>query len=370
MKKNKLFFLAAMCTLTSLSFAKESLETPNKVETTEIEVVEIIPAKETFKLSGEIEQQLEYRGNPAGTPKDSRSANFRFRPVQGKLKLSEELSMDFRARLQTRAESGQSKNDKSDMRLRWYYDHGNFMDSGVKLISRLRLEKDSPNKGTWFGDTDIDSPGIADTEYKLNYVSDIRVMADLKSLMPSMISKFQIGPAYRYTWNSDVSGLYGNGIGFDLETTLNLPWKFKLDTNVYGTQWYFGHDIASQKGVSTTKDNAFVVSYEVLLKNNWDLYKFNNNKTKLNFGIEYGLDPAQNSDTKIFKTTSARNKKPTDGYYYLKARNILGLSHKYTDATTMYINFVEEYGNRKTAANEARDWSWAPEVIVGWVTKF
>ncbi|MGL6121306.1 MAG: FomA family porin-like outer membrane protein, partial [Fusobacteriaceae bacterium] len=231
---------------------------------------------------------------------------------------------------------------------------------------RLRLEKTGPfdNSGSVFGDT-TDS-GLSDTPFKFNYVAGYRLLGDFKAYMPSFISKFDFGPAVRHTWNSLNSDQYANGLGFDLETSIKLPLNLRFDTNVYLTNYWFSKDIAGLEKGEVLGDDALLVSIEAMLKGKWDVLKLSE-KTKVNFAIEYGMDPYQVASEKIYGDQANAI---DDKGYNLKARNVLTLEHKMTSATTLYTSVVGEYNNGIRISSEAKDWKWAPEVIVGWTTKF
>ncbi|MGL5056124.1 MAG: FomA family porin-like outer membrane protein, partial [Fusobacteriaceae bacterium] len=341
---------------------KEVISTPKEIAPTPVilEAAQTIEKKE-FKVNGTFKQELEYFGNREG---ENGASKFRFRPAEGNINLTEKLSVDFRVRQELRAEAGQN-NDKSNFRTRVTYKHGQLGDTKINLISRLRLEKTGPfsNSGSVFGDTN--DTGLSDTEFKFNYIAGYRLLGDFKAYMPSFISKFDFGPAVRHTWNSANSDQYANGLGFDLETSIKLPLNLKFDTNVFLTNYWFGTDIAGLKG-EVVGDEALLVSIEAMLKGKWDVLKLSE-KTKVNFYIEYGMDPYQAASEKIYgnKVNAIDNKA-----YNLKARNVLTLEHKMTPATTLYTSVVGEYRNGITRSSEAKDWKWAPEVIVGWTTKF
>ncbi|MGL4534651.1 MAG: FomA family porin-like outer membrane protein, partial [Fusobacteriaceae bacterium] len=341
---------------------KEVISTPKEIAPTPVilEAAQTIEKKE-FKVNGTFKQELEYLGNREG---ENGASKFRFRPAEGNINLTEKLSVDFRVRQELRAEAGQN-NDKSNFRTRVTYKHGQLGDTKINLISRLRLEKTGPfsNSGSVFGDTN--DTGFSDTEFKFNYIAGYRLLGDFKAYMPSFISKFDFGPAVRHTWNSANSDQYANGLGFDLETSIKLPLNLKFDTNVFLTNYWFGTDIAGLKG-EVVGDEALLVSIEAMLKGKWDVLKLSE-KTKVNFYIEYGMDPYQAASEKIYgnQVNAIDNKA-----YNLKARNVLTLEHKMTPATTLYTSVVGEYRNGITRSSGAKDWKWAPEVIVGWTTKF
>ncbi|MGL5098901.1 MAG: FomA family porin-like outer membrane protein, partial [Fusobacteriaceae bacterium] len=349
---------------------KEVISTPKEIAPTPVilEAAQTIEKKE-FKVNGTFKQELEYFGNREGGESDQipdkRTSKLRFTPAVGNINLTEKLSVDFRARQELRAESNQTK-DKSNFRTRVTYKHGQLGDTKINLISRLRLEKTGPfdNSGSVFGDTN--DSGFSDGEFKFNYIAGYRLLGDFKAYMPSFISKFNFGPAVRHTWNSANSDQYANGLGFDLETSIKLPLNLSFDTNVFLTNYWFGTDIAGLDKGEVVGDEALLVSIEAMLKGKWDVLKLSE-KTKVNFYIEYGMDPYQASSEKVFgdKANAIDNKA-----YKLKARNVLTLEHKMTPATTLYTSVVGEYKNGITRSSGAKDWKWAPEVIVGWTTKF
>lgn len=341
---------------------KEVVQTPAKTQEPKVIMATQTVEKKEFKVNGTFKQELEYLGNREGI---NGASKFRFRPAEGSINLTEKLSVDFRARQELRAEEGQTT-DGSNFRTRISYKHGNLGDTKIALTSRLRLEKSGPfsNSGSVFGDTN--DTGLSDTELKFNYTAGYRLMGDFKAYMPSMISKFNFGPAFRHAWNSTKSDQYANGLGFDLETTIKLPLNLSFDTNVYATNYWFSKDIAGFNSTDIAGKDAFLLSIEAMLKGKWDVLKLSE-KTKVNFYIEYGFDPYQSSSEKIFGNKANAI---DDSAYNLKARNVLTLEHKMTSATTLYTSVVGEYKNGVTRASEAKDWKWAPEVIVGWTTKF
>ncbi|MGL4567716.1 MAG: FomA family porin-like outer membrane protein, partial [Fusobacteriaceae bacterium] len=160
------------------------------------------------------------------------------------------------------------------------------------------------------------------------------------------------------------SDQYANGLGIDLETTVKLPLNLTFDTNVYATNYWLSTDVSGINKAETFGDELFLVSVEAMLKGKWDLYKFDENN-KVNFYIEYGLDPYQASSDKIFGSSNAEK-----SAYNLKARNVLTYEHKMTPSTTVYASAVGEFKNGETRKSLANNWEWAPEVIVGWATKF
>lgn len=354
--------LAAIVAMSTAVSAKEVVQAPINAQEPMVQMQAIQPVveKPAFKVNGEFKQELEYLGNrETGDGK----SKFRFRPAEGKINLSENLSVDFRSRHEMRAESGQTT-DSSNFRTRVYYNHGKMGDSKVGLKSRFRFEKTSPfsNSGSVFGDTN--DTGLSDTELEFNYVADYRILGDFKAYMPSFISKFDFGPALRHTWNSKNSDQYANGLGFDLETSVKLPLNLVFDTNVYATNYWLSTDASGVNKDDTFGDDLFLVSVEAMLKGKWDIVKFDDNN-KVNFYIEYGMDPYQAASEKIFGSSGA-----DDSSYSLKARNVLTYEHKMTPATTVYVSAVGEFKNGETRQSLANNWEWAPEVIVGWKTKF
>ena len=261
--------------------------------------------------------------------------------------MTEKQKLEYRIRNWNSVESSDNasvKGDSKEVRLRYFYNHGNLGDSKVNYTSRIQY-RDKADE-------------TQDLEYmaKFNF-ADYMFNTDLVKT-----TDFTVAPRYAYVWGEN-SSVYDNQVGVDLYTMHELPWGFSFEFNLYTTQHFFGEraEILTEDG---KEDKNFTIDMEAYIYNTTNLYT--NGNVSVDFNFEGGYDQYNWSKEKIYGETNADHSK-----YSLYALPTIQLNYQATPNLTTYVAAGAEYRNwNKEHESCASDWRWQPTVFAGFKTTF
>ncbi|MGL4567536.1 MAG: FomA family porin-like outer membrane protein, partial [Fusobacteriaceae bacterium] len=162
-------------------------------------------------------------------------------------------------------------------------------------------------------------------------------------------------------------------VGMDIYTFTELPYGVGLELNMYNTYYSYGTraEFLSENGMS---DDQFDIGFEAYLYKNFELYSAGKNKLELTteFGYEtYDLYQsnalyvnAEDAAGEVFAREKGRS-------YQAYALTGLQLSHQYSKTLKVYAWAGGEFKNwATTGKSEASNWSWQPQVTVGFRSSF
>ena len=270
--------------------------------------------------------------------------------------MTENQSLEYRVRAYNSLDEHRDQGDstyknRTETRLRYFYDHGLLGDSKVDLTSRVHYQNNA--------DDDYQT-----VEYQARFdFADYMFNNDVLKT-----DYFVLAPKVGYTWADDNSSDYSNQVGMDLYTYHTLPWGFSTEFNLYFTENFYGQDQAFNNG-QDMKDKNFTVDMEFYIYNTTNLYT--NGNFSLDLGFEGGYDPYTWSQEKKFGTADEGKLGTDDAKYSLYALPYLQANYAVTENMTVYAAAGAEY--RDWAVNNehsAKDWRWQPTVWAGFVTTF
>lgn len=355
MRKSLLAVTALLTVATA--YAKEVVPAPVVVEEAPVKIVEkeVIVYKEKeqgFRPNGNIDLQYRYYGNTENKGYSNEwngNNNYSRTQLEGKINMTEKQALDFRIRNynsldhvngDTEANVAGSKDNRTDSRLRYYYDHG-------ALTSRVKYEKVADEQSL---------------EYRLTY--------DYTNDFGTAIT---VGPKYKYTWNKSNDSNYSNSIGLYFDAYQQLPYGFAAELEIDGFDYV---------AYGTTTDNAYETSYKpdalqlslgAYLYQTTPLYTTNN--FSLTWNSEGGYDTYNWSNRELvghnFDTTTKKYKDSEYSSYEAYLSSNIRADYKATEFVDLYAGVGAEYRNWKVSAEEnAKDWRWQPYAFAGVKTTF
>ena len=370
----KLALLLGSLLVVASASAKEVVPAPVVVEEAPVQVIEkeviVYRDKEVgFRPNGYVDLQYRWYGDTEGKNEGSWNGganNYSRTQLQGKINMTEKQALEYRVRNYNdlNSSSAKDKDDKStrnsgaDVRLRYFYNHGNLGDSKVNLTSRVH-----------YRDRD-DLSGAQEVEYQARFnFAEYMFNNDFVKT-----TNFVVAPKYGYSWDSSNDDSYDNRLGVDLYTFNELPWGFSFEFNVYATQHFYGKD--QKTGANSKTDDNFGVDVEAYLYNTTNLYS--NGKLNIDFYFEGGFDPyswnSENVLAREYRVNNCNEKadKTTyeDSKYKLYAWPQIITSYNATDSFKAYVSLGAEYANGYRYGSDAQDWRWQPVAVVGFTTTF
>ena len=359
----KLALLLGSLLVVASASAKEVVPAPVVVEEAPVQVIEkeviVYRDKEVgFRPNGYVDLQYRYYGDTEGKNEGSWNGganNYSRTQLQGKINMTEKQALEYRVRNYNDLNSSSAKDDEgvstrnsgADVRLRYFYNHGNLGDSKVNLTSRVH-----------YRDRD-DLSGAQEVEYqaRFNFAEYMFNNDFIKT------TNFVVAPKYKYVWEASNDDDYDNRLGFDIASFHELPYGFSFELNFYVDQHFYGKDQKFDGG-RKTKDKNFTVDMEAYLYNTTNLYT--NGNVGIDFNFEGGYDAYNWSQEKKFGTDKDENAK-----YSLYALPTIQVNYQATPNVVVYAAAGAEYRNWDITGNgEASHWRWQPTVFAGFKTTF
>ena len=374
----KLALLLGSLVVVASASAKEVVPAPVVVEEAPVQIVEkevIVyrDKEEGFRPNGFVDLQYRWYGETenqeAHENEWATQDNYSRLQLSGAINMTEKQKLEYRIRNWNSVESSDNasvKGDSKEVRLRYFYNHGNLGDSKVNYTSRIQY-RDKADE-------------TQDLEYmaKFNF-ADYMFNTDLVKT-----TDFTVAPRYAYVWGEN-SSAYDNQVGVDLYTMHELPWGFSFEFNVYATQHFYGQDQFFDAG-EKMDDKNFTVDVEAYIYNTTNLYT--NGNVSVDFNFEGGYDAYSWSQEKKFGAPRGdENSKYYEEYvkanpegkgvgtenakYSVYALPTIQLNYQATPNVLLYAAAGAEYRNwAVTSENSASNWRWQPTVFAGFKTTF
>ena len=391
--KRLALLLGSLLVVSAAASAKEVVPAPVVVEEAPVQIVEkevIVyrDKEEGFRPNGYVDLQYRWYGDTEGQNHDfdatspratgndawNTANNYSRTQLITKINMTENQALEARIRNYNNLDkettaadelTGAVGDDRTSMggtqvRLRYFYDHGLVGDSKVDLTSRLEYRDNG----------DDDDSQYVEYQAQFNFADYLFNNDFVKT------TNFQVAPKYRYAWGADNSSDYDNQVGVDLYTMHEFPLGFSFELNLYATQHFYGQD-QSFDGGSKLEDKNFTVDMEAYIYNTTNLYT--NGNYSVDFGFEGGYDAYQWSQEKKFGTkvaatdmvAGAKAAGTQNAKYSLYALPYIQLSYQATEFTTIYAAAGAEYRDWAiNSQNSASNWRWQPTAWAGFKTTF
>lgn len=354
--KRLALLLGSLLVVSAAASAKEVVPAPVVVEEAPVQIVEkevIVyrDKEEGFRPNGYVDLQYRWYGDTEGQNTNKAgdwngNNNYSRTQLMTKINMTENQSLEARTRLYNELDKEDDRSTKLDnqVRLRYFYNHGNLGDSKVNLTSRVHYNDDG---------------GSQEIEYQARFnFADYMFNNDFVKT-----TDFTVAPKYMYSWSDDNSSDYENAVGADLYTMHQLPLGFSFEFNIYATQHFFGQD--QEFGPKNElKDKNFTVDVEAYIYNTTNLYS--EGKVSVDFNFEGGYDQYNWSKEEQF---GSRN--DLDEKYSLYALPYLQLNYQATEFVNLYAAAGAEYRNWAIENEKsASTWRWQPTVWAGFNVAF
>ena len=383
--KKLAILLGTLLTISAATSAKEVVPAPVVVEETPVQVIEkevIVyrDKKPEWKPNGYLNLEQTYYGSTEGQ-KDTGYGywntynDYMRTQLQGKVNLTPKQSMDFRTRLyQNTHESKKYASKQDQLRLRYYYKHGQIGDSKVYATSRAKYLKIGTGRGLQI----------------LEYVLEFDFAKYMFNNEYIKTTRFVVGPSYSFTWKDtmayDSSKLivdkydrktsygYTNSVGIYFQWINQLPYGFRTDLEFDTINYSMGSkkgvytkaEIVNGKGVGKLKKNCFTFPIKFMLSHSANLLE--RDKYTLSWYVQGGYDRYTFSSLDSF---SAHREKVSKETYGIKLQPSITLNYRATNFITLYGIVGAEYRNWKIISQtDASQWRWQPYVTIGMRTSF
>lgn len=374
--KRLALLLGSLLVVSAAASAKEVVPAPVVVEEAPVQIVEkevIVyrDKEEGFRPNGYVDLQYRWYGDTEGQNTNkagdwNKNNNYSRTQLMTKINMTENQSLEARTRLyndldkeggRTNPLDNRQTKGSNEVRLRYFYNHGNLGDSKVNLTSRVHYN---------------DNGGEQELEYQARFnFAEYMFNNDFVKT-----TDFTVAPKYMYKWADSNNDDYENAVGADLYTMHQLPLGFSFEFNIYATQHFFGQDQYFDAG-RVREDENFTVDVEAYIYNTTNLYS--EGKVSVDFNFEGGYDAYNWSKEKQFgREFLADNHKlgadpagTDDAAYSLYALPYIQLNYQATEFVNLYAAAGAEYrdwavDNQKSATN----WRWQPTVWAGFNVAF
>ena len=359
----KLALLLGSLLVVASASAKEVVPAPVVVEEAPVQVIEkevIVyrDKEEGFRPNGYVDLQYRWYGDTEGKNEGSWNGganNYSRTQLQGKINMTEKQALEYRIRNYNDLNSSSAKdedgvstrNSGADVRLRYFYNHGNLGDSKVNFTSRIHYRDRE------------DVAGAQEVEYQARFnFAEYMFNNDFVKT-----TNFVVAPKYKYVWENGNDDDYDNRLGFDIASMHELPYGFSFELNFYVDQHFYGKDQKFDGG-RKEKDKNFTVDMEAYLYNTTNLYT--NGNVTVDFNFEGGYDAYKWSQEKKYGTDKDEN-----AQYELYALPTIQINYQATPNFKVYAAAGAEYRDWDIKGNsEASHWRWQPTVFAGFRTAF
>lgn len=345
--KRLALLLGSLLVVTAAASAKEVVPAPVVVEEAPVQIIEkeVIVYREKeqgFRPNGYVDVKYRYYGQTEDQDNLwNTNDNYSRTQLKTKINMTENQSLEARIRDYNSLDHDRAI-DKTQTRLRYWYNHGLVGDSKVNLDSRLEY---------------INNKNSQHVEYQAQF--DFAEYLFNNDFIQT--DYFQVAPKYRYAWGDGNSSNYDNQVGVDLYSYFTLPAGFSTEFNVYATQHFYGEDQTFGNG---EKDKNFDTCVEWYLYNTTNLYT--NGKYSVDLGFEGGLDGYTWSREKAFGTNETQHNN-----YSLYALPYVQFNYQATEFVNLYAAVGAEYRNWLVQdAKSAQDWRWQPTAWAGFNVAF
>lgn len=340
----KLALLLGSLVVVASASAKEVVPAPVVVEEAPVQIVEkevIVyrDKEEGFRPNGNVDLQYRVYGKTenkeAGESSWATQDDYSRLQLSGKVQMTENQKLEYRVRNWNSIEANEEgtkgvQGDEKEVRLRYFYNHGNLGDSKVNYTSRIQYRDK------------------ADDTQDLEYMANFNFAEYMFNTDFVKTTNFTLAPRYAYVWKSNSSD-YENQLGIDLYTMHELPLGFSFEFNVYTTQAFV------ERG-----EDYFKTAVEAYIYNTTNLYTDGN--LSLDFNFEGGYDPY--SWKKVKHEGTAKT-------YSLYMTPSFQVNYQVTPNLTTYVAAGAEYRNwKKEAQSSASDWRWQPTAWAGFNVAF
>lgn len=386
--KKVAILLGTLLAVTTATSAKEVISAPVVVEETPTKIIEkeVIVYRDRepeWRPNGYISLQETYYGTTEGQKETTTKAWNKYNDyirtqLQGKIKMTPNQAIDFRVRTFQNTHISKKYKDKSNqLRLRYYYEHGNIGDTKIGAMSRMKYYKSGEGRGS----------------QSVEYVLEFDFTKYIYSNEYIKTTKFVIGPAYSYYWGDNVcydtsklkDGIvpngakktsigYTNNIGVYFNWVVKLPYGFKADLEMDTVNYSIG----SQKGVYTNseiedgvavtkiKKTRFNMPIKFLLNHSYNIWE--NDDYSLSWYVQGGYDPYSFSNRNSLSESKEKVSKET---YSIKLEPSITLSYKANKFVNLYGTLGAQYRNwKRTNQRDASHWRWQPYATIGVSTNF
>ncbi|MGK4198336.1 major outer membrane protein FomA [Fusobacterium sp. HC1336] len=359
--KRLALLLGSLLVVTAAASAKEVVPAPVVVEEAPVQIIEkeVIVYREKeqgFRPNGYVDLQYKYYGQTEDQDKLwNTNDNSSRTQLEGRIQMTEKQALDFRVRDYNSFDEHERDN-QTQTRLRYYYDHGVLGDSKVDMTSFVRYEK---KDGYQYGEYQLRFQ-LADYMFNNDYVKT---------------TTFVVGPRYIYKWSEDNSSDYTNTIGLYFDWINQLPFGFSTELEIDGLHYnMYGTDAKVQDGTKGLKEDSADISVGLKLMHNANLYT--EGAYSLDWYFEGGYDTYDWSNLDRYgkykgATEPYVESKLEDAKYSLYAQPSLVLAYQATEFVNLYTQVGAEYRNWKVENNsDAQDWRWQPFVTAGFNVAF
>ena len=354
--KRLALLLGSLLVVTAAASAKEVVPAPVVVEEAPVQIIEkeVIVYREKeqgFRPNGNVSLEYRYFGNTEdnnkndGVPGSWNASNDYSRlETLATINMTENQTLQFRGRSYNslseddRTNSISQKN-RTETRLRHYYNFGTIGDSNVIMRSYVQYKHKT------------DATQEITTELRFDFADYFFNNDFIKT------TRAEVGPSYKYSWSDRNDSDYYNAAGIYFYFANQLPAGFGFEVKSEDDPSYYY--MYGQEN----KDDVFEFKVAAILTHDANLYT--NGAYSLDWHFEGGYDPyTWQSRTLDTDTDSKRS-------YELYAQPNLVFSYAATEFVTLTGTVGAEYRNWVNAnETSAQDWRWQPYVAAGFNVAF
>lgn len=353
--KRLALLLGSLLVVSAAASAKEVVPAPVVVEEAPVQIVEkevIVyrDKEEGFRPNGYVDLQYRWYGETEG--QDGREVstwhkenNYSRGQLITMINMTENQSLEARTRFYNSVDTYRSEDETgNEVRLRYFYNHGNLGDSKVNLTSRVHYNDDG---------------GSQELEYQARFnFADYMFNNDYVKT-----TDFTLAPYYKYTWSADNSSDYDNEVGLYFNMVNELPFGFatQLEVDTLGYHHYGNNEYSGVIDGDKHDDKNTTLGVNFYITQNTVLYT--NEKVTVDFFVEAGYDSLSWTDKHATGTDSVT--------YELKADPQLRLFYQATPNVQVFALAGAEYRNwTRTEESSASNWRWQPFAATGFNVSF
>ena len=380
----KLALLLGSLVVVASASAKEVVPAPvvveeGPVQIAEKEVIVYRDKEEGFRPSGNVGMEVRYFDRTEGQKNElakdggwSGADGDKYSRLQvgGAVQLTENQKFEFRTRDWHSLDASSSSSNKTEVRLRYSYNHGNLGDSKVNFTSWAEYKR------------------AKNTDQSFDYQARFDFAEYLFNNDFVKTSTAIVAPRYKYTWKSN-DDAYVNTLGLYVDIINQYPLGFGSEIEIDGASFnFYGQDQVTYKLDGTKNDSwndDFTLSVKAIITQDTNLYSAD--RLSIDWHSEGGFDTYNWND----KDSVAYGKFEEDlpvkvgskdklvtGYEKFEDTSYEAYFSSDVTATYQATEFVNvfalagaEYRNWAVSnASSATNWRWQPYVAAGFNVAF
>lgn len=355
--KRLALLLGSLLVVSAAASAKEVVPAPVVVEEAPVQVVEkevIVyrDKEEGFRPNGFVRGEYRYFHSTEDHVDWNPNDKYSRLELETKINFTENQTLAIRSRNFQSLYADKYHDEKDQLRVRYYYNHGLLGDTKVNGTSFVEYK----NQGDY---------------QQLQYRYEFQLADYMFDNDFIKTTNFVVGPRAIYNWNDTNNDTYHYTLGLYMDWINQLPFGFSTEVEIDGFDYTKYGKAASLKDASNVYGRTYVdeygVSVKAVLMQDTNLYSAD--KVSLDWHSEGGYDTYDYYNRELVKHDRGRESEYAK--YEAFFSSDVTLNYQATEFVNLFAGAGAEYRNWNiTAEEDATRWRWQPYAFAGFNVAF